>query len=109
MAVGRRLRVLFEEHRPLLIAFFQALAIADRAPEVRRRAADLYREERRAITTMVRAVRGERDDVEEAAALLQALVDGLIVQAVIEEGSAPDPERVMGLLGSLVTASEAAG
>ena len=108
-AVGRRLRGLFEEHRPLLLAFFQALAIADRAPEVRRHAAELYREERRAVATMVRLVRGERDDTEEAAALLQALVDGLIVQAVIEGASAPDPEKVLGMLGSLVTMPESSG
>jgi AcrR family transcriptional regulator len=105
-AVGKELKTLFDKERSLLLVFFEGLALADRAPEIQRHAAELYRQERAAIAVMVRAVRNETTTAETEAALLQALVDGLIVQAVIGRDEAPDPEAVLGFLGSLVESSD---
>lgn len=102
-AVGDELAKLFEEQRPLLIVFMEALSLSDRAPEVQSHAAALYREERQGIAALLAAARGEvHDDDEVLASVLQAVVDGLIVQSLVGRTEASSPRDVLTTLAPLI-------
>jgi AcrR family transcriptional regulator len=82
----------FEEQRPLLLAFIEALAPAARSPELREQLAELYEEMRQGIGLLVAASLGEDagDPSPAARTLASALIavcDGLVVQWLL------DPER----------------
>lgn len=107
-AVGDELAKLFEEQRPLLIVFMEALSLSDRAPEVQSHAATLYREERQGIAALLAAARGEvHADDEVVASVLQAVVDGLIVQSLVGRGEASSPRDVLIALAPLIQGTNA--
>ena len=101
--VGEELSRLFEEHRPLLGVFLEALAMAQRSPEIREHAAALYEEERVAIAALLTAIRGEeRGDERIVASVVQAVADGLIVQTIVSGADAPSPADVLNVLRPVV-------
>jgi AcrR family transcriptional regulator len=96
-------RDLFEKHRPLLVAFVEAMAQAQHAPELRERMAAHYRDSRRAVAAMVRASLGANaeplhTDPEVMASFLMATFDGLVLQWLLEPAATPSGEDLVASL-----------
>lgn len=100
----------FEQHRPLLVAFFEALAQAERVPELRGRLAECYERLRTTVAEMVRASVGELPDpvARHTASFLIAVYDGLQVQWLLDPQRAPNAEELMGALDIALPAALAA-
>ena len=99
----------FKEHRPLMVAFVEALAQAERSDELRRQLADIYEEGRAAISGMVAASLEEpaiaASDVRAVASLLIAICDGLMLQWLVDPEHAPSgQELIAGLAAALPAA-----
>jgi AcrR family transcriptional regulator len=90
----------FEQHRPLMVAFVEALAQAERVPELRVQLADCYERARATVADMVRAsVDGLSDPTaRQVASFLIAVYDGLQVQWLLDPHRAPTPEELMAAL-----------
>jgi AcrR family transcriptional regulator len=95
----------FEEHRPQMVAFVEAMAQAERSDELRERMAALYRRLRDAVGDMVRTSLG--DDAEAlgvdprvVASYLIAVCDGLVLQWLLDPEDTPTAEQLNGSLGA---------
>src|SRR5215211_4476030 len=78
------------EHRPLLVAHFEALTEAQRNDELRRYIAERYDLFRAALVRAFERAGGSSDlDVEAIASLVIAAIDGLTLQYLL------DPERLL--------------
>ena len=93
-------RNFFETHRPLLVAFVEAIAEAEHSPDLRDQLVERYRETRRAAGAMVRASLGDgADDLgtdpEVMGAFLMAAFDGLVVQWLLEPADTPSGEDLV--------------
>jgi AcrR family transcriptional regulator len=99
----------FEENRALMVAVVEALAQAERSPELREQMA-AYREESRArIAEMVESAlegraRGGGVDSDIAASLLMAICDGLVVQWLLSPERAPSGSQVVATFGAALGA-----
>jgi AcrR family transcriptional regulator len=94
----------FDEHRPLLVAFVEALAQAERAPELREQLAGHYQRIREQIAEMTRAAIGgdpEGDPVvvERLASFFIAVCDGFVIQYLLDPDRLPSGEELVGSLG----------
>ena len=94
----------FEEKRPLLIAFVEAMAQAERSDELRAQMAALYRGLRDAVADMVRASLGNDAealgaDPRVVASFLIAVCDGLVLQWLIDPEDTPDANQLNTSLG----------
>lgn len=104
----------FEELRPFLLAFVEAMPRALRAPELRELLARAYADCREAGAAMVRAaVEADGAEVSEAqarhlASVGMALCDGLIVQWLLDPEATPDAAEVIDGLGVAVDAARRA-
>jgi AcrR family transcriptional regulator len=87
----------FEEHRPLIVAFVEALAQAERVPELRVQLAECYERLRATVADMVRAsVAGLSElTARQVASFLIAIHDGLQVQWLLDPERAPTPDQLM--------------
>lgn len=93
-------RSLFEPFRPLLVAFVEALAQAERSPELRDRIAANYREARSAIGTMAVAGLGAsagrlQADPDVVASFLMATFDGLMLQWLLDPDGTPEADEIV--------------
>ncbi|ORW01091.1 TetR/AcrR family transcriptional regulator [Mycobacterium kyorinense] len=88
----------FDAHRELLAGFVEAFAHAQRSPAARRELAGYYEEFRRDIA----AALGGGSDAESLASILLALVDGLMVQWMLDPSRRPDNDVLRRAVGSLV-------
>jgi AcrR family transcriptional regulator len=90
----------FEQHRPLMVAFVEALAQAERVPELRAQLAECYERTRATVADLVRAsVDGLSDPTaRQVASFLIAVYDGLQVQWLLDPRRAPTPEELMAAL-----------
>jgi AcrR family transcriptional regulator len=92
----------FEDYRPLMVAFVEALAQAERSAELRRQLADLYEESRATIGRMVEASLGQTSIDDERsrvlASFLIAVCDGLLLQRLVDPGRAPSGEELIAAL-----------
>ena len=93
-------RKLFEAFRPVLVAFVEAMAQASHSTELREQMAEHYRDGRRAVAAMVRAVAGAdaerlRTDPEVMASFLMATLDGLVLQWLLEPADTPGGEELV--------------
>lgn len=83
----------FEEHRPLILAFVEALAQSVRSEELRAQLADIYEEGRVAVGRLVEASFGEREvgaeQVRAVACFMIAVCDGLLLQWLVDPERAP--------------------
>lgn len=86
VADGRR------QHAGLARAFLSALARAPHDPRVRVPLADSYRQSRVALAKLLGLGADEAGD--DAAAVLLATFDGLLIQALLDPARALNPERV---------------
>jgi AcrR family transcriptional regulator len=83
----------FDEHRPLIVAFVEALAQSVRSDELRAQLADTYEEGRAAVGRLVEASLGEADIGDEqcraVASFMIAVCDGLLLQWLVDPERAP--------------------
>lgn len=82
--------------RGIAVAYVEAWAQAERAPELRRQLAEHYREFRSSTATLVRSLPAPTDatDPEALAAVLVAVVDGLMIQWLLEPEAVPASPRL---------------
>jgi hypothetical protein len=102
----------FEERRPLLVAFVEAMAQAERSDELRERMAKLYRGLRDAVGDMVRSSLGEDAaafgaDPRVVASYLIAVCDGLVLQWLLDPEDTPTAETLNTSLGAALLAAGA--
>jgi AcrR family transcriptional regulator len=88
----------FEEHRPLIVAFVEALAQSVRSDELRAQLADIYEEGRAVVAQLVEASLGEADIDDEqsraVASFMIAVCDGLLLQWLVDPERAPSGEEL---------------
>ncbi|MGH3914167.1 MAG: TetR/AcrR family transcriptional regulator, partial [Pseudonocardiaceae bacterium] len=99
----------FEQHRPLQVAFVEALAQTERVPQLRAELADCYERLRNTVASMVRASVGGLSDsaARHAASFLIAVYDGLAVQWLLDPHRAPTADELMAALEAAVPAAVA--
>ncbi|HKR49593.1 MAG TPA: TetR/AcrR family transcriptional regulator [Pseudonocardiaceae bacterium] len=87
----------FEQHRPLQVAFVEALAQTERVPELRAELADCYERLRARVAEMVRASVGDLPDptARHVASFLIAVYAGLQVQWLLDPTRAPTADDLM--------------
>ena len=93
-------RKIFERHRPLLVAFVEAMAQAEHSTELRAQMAAHYREGRRATAEMIRSSLGpaaERlhTDPEVMASFVMAALDGLVLQWLLDPADTPSGDALV--------------
>ncbi|MBV8541523.1 MAG: TetR/AcrR family transcriptional regulator [Pseudonocardiales bacterium] len=86
-----------EQHRPLKVAFVEALAQAERVPELRAQLAECHERARATVADMVRAsVAGLSDSTaRQVASFLIAVYQGLQIQLLLDPHRAPTPDDLM--------------
>jgi AcrR family transcriptional regulator len=91
----------FERFRPLLVAFVESLAQAERSPELREQLAVHYQRSRDTLAEVVAASLGEAEglDPQAVASFLMAVCDGLILQYLLDPEATPSGERLAESLG----------
>jgi hypothetical protein len=100
----------FEQHRPLQVAFVEALAQAAWVPELRAQLADCYERLRATVAEMVRTSVGGLPDptARHVASFLIAVYDGLQVQWLLDPQRAPTAGDLMAALEVALPAAWAA-
>jgi AcrR family transcriptional regulator len=88
-----------DDARPLFVAYLEAMAQAERSPELRERLARQYEDNRRQVATSIAAAIGESPDAEVVASLLIAIADGLLIQAFLQPGRLPAGDEFVAALG----------
>jgi AcrR family transcriptional regulator len=101
---------LMEDSRPLLIAFIEAMVQAEHVPVLREQLADQYRQSRAAATEMIIDTIGPQLaqaglDPVTLSSLLLALVDGLIMQYLVDPTTAPGAGQLLAFYDALIPAS----
>lgn len=88
----------FEEHRPLVVAFVEAMAQSMRSEDLRAQLADIYEEARAAVGRLVEASLGDMEIGDEAvraaASFMIAVCDGLLLQWLVDPEHAPSGEEL---------------
>jgi AcrR family transcriptional regulator len=98
----------FAEYRGLSVAFIEALAQAERQPELRAQLAATYRRSRAQVAQMITEALGVPDQrrASTLAAFQIALCDGLLVQWLLDPDATPSaPQLVDALTAMLGTAA----
>jgi AcrR family transcriptional regulator len=99
----------FEEHRPLVVAFVEAMAQSMRSEELRAQLADIYEEARAAVGRLVAASLDDpdiaEDDVRAVASFMIAVSDGLLLQWLVDPERAPSGEELTAGLDAAVGAA----
>lgn len=98
----------FERFRPLLVASVEAMAQAERSPELRDQMAAYYRDARQGIAVVVREGMADRADEmsadpEVVASLVLAAFDGLAFQWLLDPDATPTGEELVAGLIEWVT------
>jgi AcrR family transcriptional regulator len=98
----------FERFRPLLVASVEAMAQAERSPELREQMAGYYRDARQGIAAVVRQAMADRADEltadpEVVASLVLAAFDGLAFQWLLQPEATPTGEELVAALVEWVT------
>jgi AcrR family transcriptional regulator len=106
----------FEEHRPLVVAFVEAMAQSMRSEDLRAQLADIYEEGRVAVGRLVEASLGDMqiggDAVRAVASFMIAVCDGLLLQWLVDPERAPSGEEMTAGLDAalpLAAAQQAVG
>lgn len=89
--------------RGIAVAYVEAWAQAERSPELRRQLAEHYREFRGSTAALVQSLSDPPDapDSEALAAVLVAVVDGLMIQWLLDPDIVPDNRRLAAALRRL--------
>ncbi len=96
-------RDIFEQFRPLLVAFVEAIAQAERSPELREQMATQYRDARARAGELLRAGLGDagrrlRRDPTVMASFLLATLDGLVLQYLLDPADTPAGDELVDAL-----------
>ncbi|MFI9502896.1 TetR/AcrR family transcriptional regulator [Nocardia sp. NPDC052566] len=97
-----------QDNRAVSVAYLEAWAQAERAPELRDQLATHYREFRTTIAALVEAATSGRGtggagtDSAALAAVLTAVADGLTIQWLLDPDALPGPDRLARTLAPLV-------
>lgn len=104
LASWSAIRRSFTEYRGLAVAFVEAMAQAERRPELRERLAETYRRSRDQVATMVtEAFPGLAERHAGALAAFQiALCDGLLVQWLLDPDTTPTGSELMDALSAVL-------
>jgi hypothetical protein len=97
----------FEKQRPLLIAFVEAIAQAERSDELRAQMAVHMNESRERVAEMVRDSLGDAPgaDARAVASFLVAVNDGFVIQWLLSPEDTPTGEELIAALGAALTAA----
>jgi AcrR family transcriptional regulator len=97
----------FERQRPLLVAFLEAVAQAERSDELRAQMAVHLNESRDRVVEMVGASLGDAPgvDARAVASFLIAVNDGFAIQWVLSPEDTPTGEELIASLGSALSAA----
>ena len=99
----------FRAQRPLMVAFVEALAQAERSPELRRELASIYEDGRSAVAAMVGSSLEDPSvadaDLQAVASLVIAICDGLMLQWLIDPQHAPTGEELIAGLEAALPAA----
>ena len=98
----------FEEQRPLLVAFVESIAQAERSEELRGQMATHLRESREMVADMVRASLGPGAaefgvEPKVVASFLMAVSDGLVLQWLLSPEETPTGEELVRSLGGALS------
>jgi AcrR family transcriptional regulator len=98
---------LMEGSRPLLIAFIEAMAQSEHVPALRAQLAEQYRQSRATAVDMITSsvgaqLAGAGLDPTTLSSLVLALVDGLIMQYLVDPEAAPGSDEMVALYDGLV-------
>jgi AcrR family transcriptional regulator len=89
----------FEEHRPLIVAFIEALAQSVRSDDLRAQLAAMYEDGRAAVSALLEASLGEGEVGDEqsraVASFMIAICDGLLLQWLVDPERAPSGEELI--------------
>lgn len=97
----------FTEFRGLAVAFTEAMAQAERSPELRAELADLYATSRRQVANMITELTPLTDSQANTLAAFQiALCDGLLVQWLVNPDDTPTPADLVSALHAALTPRE---
>jgi AcrR family transcriptional regulator len=100
----------FERNRAMLVAFVEALAQAERSPELRSQLADHYQRTREQIAAMVRTTIGDPAGdpamSERVASFILAVSDGFLVQYLLDPDRTPTGEELVDALGAALLAAQ---
>lgn len=102
------MRSTFDELRPTLTGFIEAVGQAAWSEELRQPMAEHYADVRRAIADMVRRSLGDSAkeagaDPEVVASFLLAVCDGLVLQWLLDPEATPTGEELVGALGAALS------
>jgi AcrR family transcriptional regulator len=97
--------------RPLLVSFVEAMAQADRDPDLREQLAGMYRNTRGRVAAMVATALGEGVTPDDprctaVASWVMAVCDGLAMQWMLDPASSPAGEHLLRGLADLRAISE---
>jgi AcrR family transcriptional regulator len=97
----------FEHQRPLMVAFVEAIAQAERSDELRAQMAKHMNEGRDRVAEMVRASLGDAPgtDARAVASFLVAVNDGFVIQWLLSPEDTPTGEQLIAALGSALAAA----
>ncbi len=102
----------FPDAQPLFAAFLEALLQARRSPELRPLLAEHYAEQRRRVGEVLASGTSQRERSERTseilASVLIAVVDGLLLQSLVDPAAIPTGAELAALTGGLVGAGTAA-
>lgn len=93
----------FAANRGLCVAFVEALAVAQHDDRVRAQLAEIYRELRSGLGNLLEALGGANGafDATAQASVLLGLVDGLLIQWLLDPGQVPAGDRILASLRAL--------
>ena len=99
-----------EEHRPLMVAFVEALAQAERSPELREQLAAQLQRTREHVARLVLASVGQQPGEGDAvasdvASFIIAVCDGFVLQYLLDPERTPRGRQLMGSLGAALAYS----
>jgi AcrR family transcriptional regulator len=91
----------FRAIRPLLLAWVEAMAQAERTPELRAQLAGHYERCRDVLAEVVTGALGDAGEVDPrvVASFLMAVCDGFIVQSLLDPDATPSGEQLVQSLG----------
>ncbi|MCU1653880.1 MAG: transcriptional regulator, partial [Pseudonocardia sp.] len=101
------IRASFGEYRGLSVAFIEALAQAERQPELRALLAATYQRSRDQVAAMITELFSELDGPQATAlATLEiALCDGLLIQWLLDPDATPSGEQLADALTAVLSPS----
>src|SRR3954454_886111 len=105
LAAWRAMAAELDDIRPVFVAFVEALAQAERSPELHQQLAHHYELSRRQVAAIAHhALPCSEDDADVLASLIIALTDGLLIQAYLDPARVPSADGIAAAIGGMLSA-----